>query len=89
VTLGVVGQLLALPNVTDKPEELPAPRQNRSRNPKTELRRASGWDQKELSAGEKDRIAAAMNDFDLLRSRCPRGFAPFADEVQQHIRPLF
>jgi len=81
--------LSSTPNVTDKPEELPAPCQNRSHNAKTELRRASGSNEKELSTGEKDKIATAINDLDLLRSRCPRGFAPFADEVQQHIRPLF
>jgi hypothetical protein len=25
----------------------------------------------------------------LLAERCPRGFAPFAEEVRHYIRPLF
>jgi len=77
------------PNVPENPEELPAPAQDRSHNPKTELRQASGANQQELSAKDKDKIATAINDLDLLRSRCPRGFAPFADEVEQYIVPLF
>jgi len=36
-----------------------------------------------------DKIAAAINDFAQLRARCPLGFAPFADEVDRQIRPLF
>jgi hypothetical protein len=38
---------------------------------------------------EKDFIATAMNDMPLVRKRCPQGFAPFADEVENRIRPLF
>jgi hypothetical protein len=53
------------------------------------LARIAGSRKKELSAGEKDRIAAAMNDMELPRARCPLGFAPFADEVEDHICPLF
>ena len=77
------------PAVPDKPEELPAPNQDRKRNPKTELTRIAGSRKKELSADEKDRIAGAMNDMGLPRARCPLGFAPFADEVEDRIRPLF
>lgn len=44
---------------------------------------------KELSAKEKDRIAVAVRDLDLIRRRCPLGFGPWAGEVEQRIRPLF
>ena len=77
------------PEIPDEPEKLPAPSQNRENNPKTVLRDISGQPKKELPTKDKDRIATAMNDMDLVRKRCPLGFAPFADEVQRHIRPLF
>lgn len=77
------------PEVTEEPESLPAPCEDRKRNPKTVLARAAGSTKKELSAEQKDKIATAVNDLALLRQRCPAGFAPFADEVQRHIRPLF
>ena len=76
------------PEVTEEPESLPAPCEDRKRNPKTVLARAAGSAKKELSAKQKDKIATAVNDLELLRQRCPAGFAPFADEVQRHIRPL-
>jgi hypothetical protein len=53
------------------------------------LTAAAGRGGGELSAGEKDEIAVAINDFDQLRAGCPLGFAPFADEVDRHIHPLF
>lgn len=77
------------PAVPDKPEELAAPNQDRNRNPKTELVRIAGSRTKELSTKEKDSIAGEMNDIRLPRARCPLGFAPFADEVEDRIRPLF
>lgn len=81
--------LPASPDVPDQPEELPAPCQDGKRNPKTELARIAGSRKKELSTEEKDRIAAAMNDMGLPRSRCPLGFVPFADEVEGRIGALF
>jgi hypothetical protein len=77
------------PPVPDEPESLPAPRQDRRNNPKTALAATIGGSTRELSVAEKEKITAAMNDMDLLRTRCPQGFAAFADEVQAHIRPLF
>lgn len=77
------------PDIPDQPERLPAPLKDRKHNPKTVLRNAVGEGRNELSAKEKDCIAAAMNDMSLLRNRCPEGFAPFADEVENRIRPLF
>jgi hypothetical protein len=44
---------------------------------------------KNVSAKEKDRIAATMNDLELVKKRCPLSFRPFAEEVETHIRPLF
>jgi hypothetical protein len=81
--------LSVTPTVPDKPEELPAPRHDSKRNPKTQLAQVAGATRQDLSADEKDRIAAAMNDMQLPRTRCPLGFAPFADEVENRIRPLF
>jgi hypothetical protein len=76
------------PNLPEDPESLPAPCLDRGNNPKAVLARAGGTTKKELSAKQKDKITTAINDFDPLRKRCPAGFAPFADEVQRHIRPI-
>lgn len=78
-----------LSEVPPHPEELPAPQKDRNCNPKTTLREIAGIVHRELSAEDKDCIAIAMNDMQLVRTRCPQGFAPFADEVESHIRPLF
>jgi hypothetical protein len=78
----------AAPDVPAKPEELPAPRLDRNNNPKTALRKAAGLNSN-LAADEMDRIAAAMDDVALVCERCPLGFAPFAGEVERHIRSLF
>ena len=43
----------------------------------------------ELSSAQKDSIALAMKDMALVSARCPRGFAPFAAEVEERIKPLF
>jgi hypothetical protein len=83
-------KLSTTPTVPTEPEKLPAPCKNPRDNPKTALRAAAGCTNKqELSADEKDRIATAINDFDILCNRCPAGFAPFATEVRTRIRPLF
>lgn len=81
--------LATTPTVPDRPEELPAPSHDRKSNPKTELTKIAGSTKKELSTEEKDSIAAAMNDMRLPRERCPLGFAPFAGDVEDRIRPLF
>jgi len=77
-----------VPQVPPEPEEFPAPCRDKGSNPKALLARAAGL-QRLLSAEEKDGIARAMNDMDLVCERCPEGFAPFAAEVKTHIRPLF
>ncbi|MGD0383419.1 MAG: hypothetical protein ABSA77_07865 [Thermoguttaceae bacterium] len=77
------------PETPRNPEGLPAPKKNRNHNPKTVLRVAAGIVHQELSADQKDQIASAMYDMDVIRKGCPLGFAPFADEVESHIRPLF
>jgi hypothetical protein len=82
-------ELPTTPLVPEEPERLRAPCADRKHNPKTALRAAVGCANEELSADEKDKIAAAMNDLDLVGRRCPLGFAPFATEVCGRIRPLF
>lgn len=84
-------ELTTTPKVPQRPEDLPAPCQDKNgkENPKAVLARIVGARKKELSAQEKDKIAFAMNDMDLVRKRCPASFAPFADDVKVHIRPLF
>jgi hypothetical protein len=77
------------PVVPESPEDLPAPAKDRNRNPKTVLRDVVGREQAELGSKAKDQIAGTMNDMALVRDRCPSSFAPFADEIKQHIRPLF
>ncbi len=77
------------PTVPDRPEELPAYCVDRKNNPKTELGKLSAAAHRELSVAEKNKIAQAMNDMGQVRSKCPQGFAPFADEVQERIHPLF
>jgi len=76
------------PNVPDQPEQLP-PEKQRPDHPKKVLAKAAGTRGPDLSAPKKDKIAKAMNDPALVRQRCPLGFAPFADEVEEHIHPLF
>jgi hypothetical protein len=77
------------PRAPDDPESLPAPCQDAGRNPKRVLCELADVAKKDLSSAEKDRIANAMNDPTLVRQRCPLGFAPFADEVEKQVRPLF
>jgi hypothetical protein len=77
------------PQVPDDLEGLPAPRQNRNHNPKTILATCCAVDKSDLTTTEKERIVAEIRVLQRLRDRCPTSFAPFADEVEQRIRPLF
>lgn len=82
-----IGRALGInpvPAVPDDPEGLPAPKSDRLHNPKAVLANLGV-----ASAAEKDAVVRAMNDMDLVCQRCSRGFAPFVEEVQQQIRPLF
>lgn len=81
-------ELAECPNVPDQPEELPAPCKDRERNPKTELGKFTN-SKRDLSAKEMSSIASNIKDLDIVRERCPRSFAPFADEVESRIKPLF
>lgn len=76
------------PEVPTEPEKCPAPCRSEKDNPKAVLARLAGR-RRRLSAQENWGIAAAMNDVELIRARCPAGFAPFAQEVETRIRPLF
>ena len=81
-------RLARSPEVPERPEQCPAPRQDGGKDPKSLLARAAGLG-RHLSADECDRIAKAMRDVELVCQRCPAGFAPFAGEVRARIRPLF
>jgi hypothetical protein len=70
-------------------EKLPAPRQDRKHNPKTILAACCGVKKADLSAKDKDQIAAQIRVLQRLRDGCPTSFGPFADEIEQRIRPLF
>ena len=80
--------LSSSPALPEDPEVL-SPKKDNKQHPKPVLARAAGSRDRDLGAKEKDAIATAMNDMDLVRRRCPLSFAPFADEVDRHIRPLF
>jgi hypothetical protein len=73
------------PDVPEDPEALPAPCRDHDKNPKAVLRELAGA----TEAEEKWRIAREIDDLELVRQRCPLGFAPFADEVEERIHPLF
>jgi hypothetical protein len=77
------------PQIPDELEALPAPCKDRKRNPKVILAQCGGSKKSELTAAEKDRIAAEIRVLQRLRDRCPTSFAPFAEEVEKHILPLF
>ncbi len=82
-------ELPSNPETPDEPESLPVPSEDKRKNPKAALARAAGKQKQDLSARQKERVAVAMKDIPRVRRRCPQGFAPFADEVECHIRPLF
>jgi hypothetical protein len=71
----------------EHPETLPAPCRDRANNPKLALGRCAG--KATLSTSETTKIAGQMRDLDLIRARCPLGFAPFALEVEHRIAPIF
>jgi hypothetical protein len=75
-------------DVPEEPESLPAPCKDRNRNPKTVLSRCSRRN-RPLSSAETTGIVQAIRDLNLIRARCPIGFAPFAEEVVGNIRPIF
>jgi hypothetical protein len=76
------------PDVPAEPETLPAPCQDRGRNPKLLLARCAGRNRL-LSSAETTRIVQEIRDLDVIRKRCPTSFTPFADEVVGIIRPIF
>lgn len=76
------------PPLPERPEELPAPRRDRGNNPKMVLAGCAGV-ARSVGAKHSSKIAEEIRDLDAIRSRCPLGFAPFAEEVESRIRPLF
>jgi hypothetical protein len=77
------------PEIPEDLESLPAPYKDRKNNPKTILAQCCGVNRSELTTTEKDRVVAEIRVLQRLRDKCPTSFAPFADEVEKHIRPLF
>jgi hypothetical protein len=77
------------PQVPDNLESLPAPSKNPDYNPKTILAKCCNASHGDLKAKEKDSIAAEIRDLGRLREQCPTSFAPFAEQVERIIRPLF
>ena len=77
------------PQVPDNLESLPAPCQDRKRNPKTTLAECCEVNKSDLTTTEKDQIAAEIRVLQRLRDRCPTSFAPFANEIDHCIQPLF
>ncbi len=78
-------ELERTPVVSDNPESL-SPKKSNKNHPKNVFRSIV---KDNMSAKDTDRIAAAMNDLELVKQRCPAGFKPFAEEVETHIQPLF
>ncbi len=76
------------PEMPHEPEQLPAPNRDRNACPKAVLGQVAGA-KGPLESEEMWRIASEVRQLDLLRTRCPLGFAPFAEEVEHRIRPLF
>jgi len=79
--------LSSLVEVPPNPENLPAPQANRAHNPKTVLARCAA--RLAISSREATQLALAITDLAALRNRCPVGFAPFAQEIEERITPLF
>ena len=85
-----IARALGLSNsvvVPSNPENLPAPQANRAHNPKTVLARCA--ERSAISSREATLIALAITDLAALRNRCPVGFEPFAQEIEERIAPLF
>ncbi len=77
------------PDLPNESEQLPAPRSNRDHNPKTVLVTHAQLSRNEIGAEQAWEVARSTKDLDDLRKRCPLSFAPFALEVETHIKPLF
>ena len=75
-------------DVPEVPESLPAPCKGRKQNPKAVLGRCAGQD-RPLSSSQTTRIVLEIRDLNVIRTRCPISFAPFAEEVVGNIRPIF
>ena len=88
-----IARALGLSNavaVPSNPENLPAPQANRAHNPKTVLAMcAERSERSAISSREATLIALAITDLAALRNRCPVGFEPFAQEIEERIAPLF
>jgi hypothetical protein len=85
-----IAQVLSLagpPTLPSSPENLPAPSNNRSNNPKVVLGNTAVPPRADLSADEKWQIAEQM-DLASVRSIC-LCFEAFALEVETRILPLF
>lgn len=80
--------LASKPDVPAQPESLPADRDDRQ-HPKRLLAGCAGSGNPDLKADDKVKIARAIRSLDVVRTRCPLSFAPFAAEVEAHIKPLF
>jgi hypothetical protein len=74
-------------DVPEEPETLPAPYKDRKQNPKAVLARCAGQG-RPLSSAQTTRIVQVVRDLDVIRTRCPIGFAPFAEEVLGRIKPI-
>lgn len=74
-------------DLPEQPEDLPAPRADRENNPKTVLARCAGR-ANPLATAETTAIALHLH-METARTGCPKSFAPFAVEVETHIRPIF
>jgi hypothetical protein len=75
--------LVEIPSVSDNPENLPSGRQD-ANHPKRLLARLGA-----KSAADKDAIARAISDVNVVAERCPASFAPFAKEIRDRIAVLF
>lgn len=78
-------QLAKPPDLPQNPEDLPSPNSDSQNNPKAVLQSCTGV----KKALQKSRIAKELKDVTQIRERCPQGFAPFADEVGERLKPLF
>ena len=67
-----------------KPEKLDG-KEGTGQHPKDRAARIFGGGR---GLGQTYAAVAANVDIDLLKRRCPQGFAPFAEEVAEHLVPL-
>ena len=71
------------------PEKLPAPNKNRKNNPKIVLADCVGLKQSQLSSADLWAIARSIKNLTIVETACPEGFAPFAAEIRERIKPIF